>query len=128
MGHVVLTVTLRDIVKHIGTAVIIEIHVNIRERDSVGVKETFKKEVIFDGVHLSDTETVGHDATRSRTTTGPDTHAELMAGNVDEVLYDKEVARETHRLHYVKLEADTLLQFGGERTTVATLRTLIGEF
>ncbi len=99
MGHVVFAIFLRDVVEHVGTSIVVEIHVDIGERDTVGVKETFEKEVIFDRVDLRDAETVGHDASGRRTTTRTYAHSELLAGYVDEVLHDEEVAGKTHRLH-----------------------------
>ncbi len=43
MGHLFLSVTLGDVVEHVGTAVIVKVHIDIRERDTVGIKETFEQ-------------------------------------------------------------------------------------
>ena len=60
MGNVCGTVTLGDVVEHRFTAVVIEVNINIGERDTVGVEESFEEEVVFQGVNLRDAETIRH--------------------------------------------------------------------
>ena len=115
MGHLLLAVTLCHIMEHISAAIIVEVDVDIRQRDTVGVKESFEKEIILYRVDLSDAEAVGHHTTGRRSTSGTNAHTEFVSGHIDEVLHDKEVTRETHGLHYIELEAYALLQFRSER-------------
>ncbi len=128
MGHLVLTIFLSHITQHVGAAVIVEIDIDIWEGNTVGVKESFKKQVIFNRVDLSDSETVGDDTSCGRPSAGPHTDAEFVAAHVDEVLHDKEVTRETHRLHYIQLKLDAFFKFGSQRLSITSLGSLIGKF
>ena len=128
MGYLLRPVLVGDIFQHTRTPVIVEVDVDIREGDTVGVEESLKQEVIFDGVYLGDSKAIGHARTGGGTTAGTHRHAELGAGLVDEVLHDKEVAGEAHRLHDMKLELDAFLQLGGERGAVTAFRPLVCEF
>ena len=60
MGYTLVAVLLRDPVEHIRTPVIVEVHVDIRHGDTVGVEEALEEEVIADGVDVGDTEAVGY--------------------------------------------------------------------
>ena len=60
MGNVCGTVTLGDVVEYRFAAVVIEVNINIGERDTVGVEESFEEEVVFQGVNLRDAETIRH--------------------------------------------------------------------
>ena len=108
MRHVVLAVFLCHPVQHAAAAIIVKVHVNIGQRDTVGVEETLKKEVIFNGIDLRDAETVGHATTSGGATTGTDAHVEFLAGGANEVLHNEEVARETHCLHNMQFKLDAL--------------------
>ena len=54
MGYTLVAVLLRDPVEHICTPVIVEVHVDIRHGDTVGVEEALEEEVIADGVDVGD--------------------------------------------------------------------------
>ena len=60
MGHVVGAIFLGHVLEHACAAVIVEVDVDIGEGDTVGVEKTLEQEVIFYGVDLGDTQTVGH--------------------------------------------------------------------
>ena len=66
--HLLLTVFLSHPAQHLSASVVIEVHINIGQGDTVGVQETLEQQVIFNRVDLCDTETVGHRRTGSRTT------------------------------------------------------------
>ena len=108
MCHVVLAVFLCHPVQHAAAAIIVEVHVNIGQRDTVGVEETLKQEVIFNGIDLRDAETVGHATACGGATAGSYAHVEFLAGGANEVLHNEEVARETHRLHNMQFKLDAL--------------------
>ena len=108
MCHVVLAVFLCHPVQHAAAAIIVEVHVNIGQRDTVGVEKTLKKEVVFNGIDLRDAETVGHATTCCGATAGTDAHVEFLTGGANEVLHNEEVARETHRLHNMQFKLDAL--------------------
>ena len=60
MGYTLVAVLLRDPVEYVRTPVIVEVHVDIRHGDTVGVEEALEEEVIANGVDICDTEAVGY--------------------------------------------------------------------
>ena len=58
MGYFFSSVFLRYIFEHLIATVVIEIDVDIRERDSVGIQEPLEQKVVFHGVHLCNAEAV----------------------------------------------------------------------
>ena len=108
MGTVLMPVLVLHPFQHSPAAVIVEVGIDIRQGDTVGIQETLEQQIVLQRVYLRDAQTIGNHRTGSRTTSRADHHAQLVAGRVDKVLNDEEVARETHRLHDVQLETDTL--------------------
>ena len=118
MRHLLLSVLYRYPTQHFTTPVIIEVHINIRQRNTVRIKETLKQQVILDRVYLRNTQTISHSRTGCRTTSRPHRNSQLRTGGIDKVLYNQEVTRETHRLHDVQLKHQTLFYFIRQRITV----------
>ena len=114
VGTVLVAVFVFHPFQHTASSVVVEVGIDIGQRDTVGVQETLEQQVVFQRVDLGDAQTVGHHRACGRATAGTYHHAQLVAGRVDEVLHDEEVARETHRLHDVQLEADAVVDLGGE--------------
>ena len=130
--------------KNLTSAIIVEVGINIRQGDTVRIKETFEKEVVFQRVYLSDTETISHNATGSGATSRTYPHTKLITRGIDKVRHDKEVARETHRLPDMQLETDSVLyvlrysiralnqlvsrKFIGFTTSIDSLSALVGKF
>ena len=98
--------------QHLAAAVVVEVGINIRQRDTVRIQETLEQQVILQRVNLRDTQTVGHHRTGSRATARTYPDIQLVAGGIDEVLHDEEVAREAHRLHDMKFEANAVQHLG----------------
>ena len=113
--------------EHLAATIIIEVGINIREVHTVGIEETLEQQVILQWVNLRDAQTVGHHRTGSAATARPHPDAKLLTGRVDKVLHYEEVARETHGLHYMKLEVDVLRHILRQRVAIALLGTRIGE-
>ena len=111
--------------QHFSTSVVIEVGINIRQIDTVRVEETLKQQVIFQWVDLRYSQAISHYGTGSRTTSRSHHHAELVAGSIDKVLNDKEVARESHCLHHVKLKVDVLFHVVRQRIAIPLLCSLI---
>ena len=107
--HLLHAVLLSHPVEHLATAVVVEVHVDIRERDTVRVEETLEQQVVLQRVEVCNFQAVRHHRAGSRATPRTYPHAQFLACGAYVVRHDKEVARETHRLHYVQLEVDTLL-------------------
>ena len=119
MCAVLVAILLFHPLQHASASVVVEVSIDIGQGDTVGVEETLEQEVVLQRVELGDAQTVGHDASGSRSSSRSHHHAEFIACRVDEVLHDEEVAGETHRLHDVKLEPhsfqDLLGKSGYER-------------
>ena len=112
VGTVLVAVFVFHPFQHPSASVVVEVGIDIRQRNTVGIEETLEQQVILQRVNLGDAQTVGHHTSCSRATSRPHHHSQLVAGRVDEVLHDEEVARETHRLHDVQLEADAVVDLG----------------
>ena len=101
VGTVLVPVFVHDPTEHLAASVIVEVGINIREVDTIGIEETLKQQVVFQRVNLCDTQAIGDHRAGGGATARSHPHAELVAGGIDEVLHDEEVTRETHRLHHV---------------------------
>ena len=96
------------------TTVIVEVGIDIRQRDTVGVQETFEQQVVLDRVNLGDSQAISNRRTGSRTTTRAYRNAQFLTTGTDEVGHNQEVTRETHRLHDMQLKLDALPYIGTE--------------
>ena len=114
MGTVLMAVFVFHPFQHTTATVVVEVGIDIRQRDTVWIEETLKQQVVLQRIDLGDAETVGHHRTSSGATSRTYHHAKLVASGVDEVLHDEEVARETHRLHDVELKLHTIQDLCGE--------------
>ena len=108
MRHVRFAVFAAHPVEHLAAPRIVEVGIYIGQRDTVGVEETLKQEVIFQWVEIGDMQTVGYYGTRSRTTPRTHAYAKFLTRTADKVHHDKEISREAHCLHYVQFEQDTV--------------------
>ena len=126
LGDALLAVFLHAVAQHVGAAVLIEVDVDIGQRNTLGVEETLEQQVVFQRVDIGDLQAVGDHRTRGRTTAGAhrDPH---FAGGADVVPHDQEVARETHPLDRIQLVFEPLLDLLVQHLTVTTVRALVGE-
>ncbi len=123
--HVVLAVLVGDPLQHAAAPVVVEVHVDIGERDAVRVEETLEKQVVFYGVNLRYAQTVSHGTSCRRAAPRAYAHVQLLAGGADIVLHNEEVARETHRLHDVQFKLDAFARLLVKRVAVAACRSLV---
>ena len=123
MGHFLLTIFLCYPIQHTSTSVIVEVHIDIRQRDTVRIQETLKQQVVFNRVNLRNPQTIGHCRTGSRTTTRPYRHIQFLTGSPNKVLHDQEIPRETHGLHNMKFELDTFACFFIQHFPITSVRT-----
>ena len=126
--HLLLPVLLRHPAEHFSTPVIIEVHIDIRQRDTVGIQETLEQKVVLNRVYFRDAQAIGHRRAGSRTTSRSYRNAQLCAGGIDKVLHNQEVSRETHRLHDVQLKDQTFLHLVGQGITVQFFSTVECQF
>ena len=108
------------------SSLVIEVDINIRERDAVGIEEPLKEEIVSQWIKVGDGEGVGDDRACSRASTRTDDDPELSCID-DVVLHDQEVAREAHRLDHTQLVVQPLLHLVRELLSVSLLRSLVGE-
>ena len=127
MGAVVLAILVHHPSQDPSAAVVVEVGIDIRQVDAVGVEESLKQEVVFQRVYLGDAQTVGHHGSCRRSTSRSHHHAQFGTGRVDEVLDDEEVARETHRLHHVELEVDMLADALLQGVAIESAGALVGQ-
>ena len=60
MRHTVCSIFIRYPTKHGRTAVIIEIGIDIRKGNTIGIEETFEQQIIFDRVDTRNSKTISH--------------------------------------------------------------------
>ena len=125
--HLVVTILVLHPFEHTSATIVIKVGVDIRERDTVWVKETFEQQVIFHRVDLRDAQTVGHHRAGGRATSRAYHHAQLVPCRVDKVLHDKEVAWETHGLHDVQLKLNAVGHILGYGVAIKSLGSVIGK-
>ena len=104
MRHLLGSVFLGNPAQKFATAIIIKVGIDIGKRYTVWIQETLKQKVILDWVDFSDAQAICHRRAGSRATSRTNRNAQFVERRVDEVLHNKEVTRETHRLHDVQLE------------------------
>ena len=123
MGHFLLTVFFRYPIQYSATSVIVKIHINIRQRDTVRIQETFKQQVIFNRVNLSNSQAIGHRRTGGRTTSRSHRNIQFLTGSPNKILHNQEVTRETHGLHNMEFELDTFACFLIQHFSIASVRS-----
>ena len=128
MRHLLLTILFRYPAQYFTASVIIEVHINIRQGNTVGIKETLEQQVVLDRVYLGYAQAVCHGRTGSRTTSRSHRNAQLRTGGIDKVLYNQEVTGKTHRLHNVQLKNQTFFHFVRQRVTVKPFGTVKCQF
>ena len=101
VGDAVGAVLAGTVFNHLVAAGILDIGINIGHRNAVGVQEALKEQIVFQGVKLGDTESVGEDGAGGRATARTEDDA-LGFAPVDEILDDEEVAVVAHLVHHGK--------------------------
>ena len=119
MRHLLLSVFLGYPVQDPTAAIIVEVHINIGQRNTVGVQETFEKQVVFNRVYLRDSQAISYSRSCRRTTSRSDRDIEFLAGRPNKVLHNEEVSRETHGFHNMQFELDTFARFLVQYITVS---------
>ena len=95
LRHVVLPVAAAHVVDHLPAALVVEVHVDIRHGNALGIEEALKEQVVLDGVDGGDAQTVGDDGARAAAAPRPHAHA-MGARVVDKIPDDEEVIHVAH--------------------------------
>ncbi len=106
-------------------SIVIEIDIDIRQGNTVRIKETLEQQVVFYWVDVRDSEAVGYGAAGSRAPAGSYDNPHVT-GSLDKILYDEEVTWKTHCLHNVKLKYDSFHDFGTWIFTVTLYHSFQG--
>ena len=81
---------------------ILEIHINIRHGNSLRVKKSFKKQIVFNRINIRDSGTIAHPASRRRSSSRA-YPAVVRAAPVDIIPHDKDILYKAHGLYDTKL-------------------------
>ena len=119
---VIFPVFLRNPFQHFPATDVVEIDIDIRHRNSVGIEKTFEQQIVFHRVNSRDSEAVCDDASRRAPAPGTDENAHL-ARRRDEILHDEKVARETHRFDCGQLKIDAFPHVLRNRFAPAPMRS-----
>ncbi len=95
LGHVVLAVLAADVGDDLVAAFAVEIDVDVRQADALGIEEAFEDQVVFQRVDVGDAHDERHQAADHRTAPRPDRDVGFL-GEADDVPDDQEISREAH--------------------------------
>ena len=95
LADVIRAVTPGDVIDDLLTALITEIHIDIRHGDAFRIEESLEQQAVTQRIELGDIHAVSDDGAGARTASGPDDNA-LTAGVVDEIPDNEEVIDVTH--------------------------------
>ena len=128
MCHLLCAIFLSYPVEHAAAAIVVEVHINIRQRDTVRIQEAFKQQVILNRVNLGNAQAICHGTASCRATSRPYRHVQFVACSGYVILDNQEVARETHRFHHMKFETQTIVNVGWHWVSITFPCTRIGQF
>ena len=57
--------------QHVVAAVLVEIDIDIRQGDTLGIQETLEQQVVFQRIYVGNFQTVGHDRSGCEPRPGP---------------------------------------------------------
>ena len=117
LGNRVMPVALGDVLDHTIASIHAEVDVKIRHGHAFGIQEALKQQIVGDGIEVSDAQGIGHQ--RSCTGAAPRPHRNpVVAGPLDELHDDQEIACKTHLVDDGKLELQPLLVLGTLRCKI----------
>ena len=102
LHHPVLPVLSHHVIDDLLAPFETEIHVNIRHGHPLRVQETFKQQLVPDGIQLGDTQGISHQASGRGTPAWPH-HDIVIPGVFDKIPHDQEVVHIPHGADGVQL-------------------------
>ena len=118
LGDVFAAVFLCDVLDDLAAATFTEVDVDIGERHTLRVQESFEVEIEVQRIDVGDPHAVGHEAAGGRASPGSDGNV-LVACITDEVPHDQEVPGVLHLLDHVDLVLEPRLVFRDGATQFA---------
>ena len=119
MRHPFNTIFLGHPIEHTLTTIVVEVDIDIRQGDTVGIEETLKQQVIFQRVQIRDFQAICYNGASRRSTARTHRNAQFFSGGTDIIAHDEEVAWEAHGLHHMQLKLDTLHLLVGKFLSIA---------
>ena len=111
LGHPVVAVLPADIVHHLVSAGVAEIHVDIRHAYPLRIQKTLEVQPVLHGLHVGDVQAVGHHAPCGGASARP--HGDMgVFGEADKVGDNQEVVGKAHPLDHVQLIVQLLVEIG----------------
>ncbi len=124
LRHFVAPVLFTDVVEHAATAVRVEVHIDIRQRDAFRVEESFEDQTMLDRVQFGDAHRVRHHGACRGATARPHHHA-VRFRPIDVVGHDEEVAAELHLADHAAFVIGLLEHLDGRIAVVALFEALL---
>ena len=128
VGAVFLPVFVFHPFEHTRSTVVVEVGIDIGQRNTVGIEETLKQQVVLHWVDFGNTKAISHNRTGSRATSRTHHNAKFRLGGIDKVLHNQEVTREPHGFHDVKFKSYAVVHFLVERRWVKSIGAFVSEF
>ena len=125
--HLLCSIFICHPLEYTSAAVVVEVDIDIGERNTVGVEKTLEEQVVFDGVDVGDAQAIGHGTAGRRSTTWAYGNIKLLSCGFDVVLHNQEVAGEAHGFHDVQLKLDAGVGFFVKRIAITPFCALVGE-
>ena len=124
MGHAVLSVGVHHVLQHFGAAGVIEVDVDIRHGDTFGVEEPLEEEPVLDRIDVCDAERIRDGRPCRRATAWPYPNAQFLAGGMDIILDDEEIAGKLHFVDGRKFFVNACAHVFRQRLAPASRRSL----
>ena len=96
--YVVDTISFGNVIDDFATFHIAKIDIDIRHRNTFGIQESLKEELIFERIDIADTQQVRNDTACRRTTSRADCDI-MLSGILDKIPHDQEITGEPHLIN-----------------------------
>ena len=108
LRHIFPAVFLGHVIDHFAAPVHAEIHVDVRQRNALGIQEALEEQLVLQGIDIGDPQRIGNQRARSRTAARAHRNA-MLARVADEVPHNQEVSGKLHLLDDGDFLRQTLL-------------------
>ena len=103
---------------HLVTATLVEVHVDVRHLDPLGIQEALEDQPVPQRIDVGDPKAIGHDRAGGRSSARSDADA-LLASEPDQVPDHQEVPGEAHLEDHAHLQVESIPDLRGQRIAVA---------
>ncbi|KAF5032540.1 hypothetical protein DSECCO2_616180 [anaerobic digester metagenome] len=110
LGHMVVTVPLRQILKNLAPAFDTKVGINIRHGNTGGIQKPLKEQVILKGFNVRNPQSIG-DNTAGGTAPAGSYHNTVFLGKTDHIPNDQEIAGEIHFENHTEFILEAVFDF-----------------